>query len=147
MYICINPLLNSKMKKIIFGIITLMLLSLASCNSKDDSSIKKEWSVYSSQDNTADYEWEGTLYCLQDGINWKHNSQNEFVSLYLPGGNHWKIERDNIDFIGLGDTIENKAPFSYIEIVTKNQKHYYLRSSSPEENKKIAEYLIDEYMQ
>ena len=101
------------MKKIFFGILMLVLLPLVSCNSKDDNSIKKEWSVFSSQDNSGKYEWEGTLYCLQDGLNWKHNSQNEFVSQYLPGGNHWKIERENIDFIGLGENIENDSEWAW----------------------------------
>ena len=134
------------MKKLILGILILIFIPLISCNSKGDNAIRKEWTVFSSQDNSGNYEWNGTLYCLEDGINWKHNSQNEFVSLYLPGGNHWKIERENFEFIGLGDTIENNAAFSYIEIVTKNKKHYYLRSSSKEENKHIAEYLISNYL-
>ena len=134
------------MKKIIFGILMLVLLPLVSCNSKDDNYIKKEWSVFSSQDNSGKYEWDGTLYCLQDGLNWKHNSQNEFLSQYLPGSNHWKIKRENIDFIGLGESIENDTPYFYIEIVTKNQKHYYLRSSTLEDNKQIVEYLISNYM-
>lgn len=116
-----------------------------SCNSGDKSSVK-EWAVSCAQDQEGNYEWEGTLYCNEEGINWKHNDANEFLGQYLPNGNHWTVKKDEFKFIGLGDTVMNGSGSSYIEINTVNSKQYYIKAADSKENKKLLDYLVDTYM-
>ena len=116
-----------------------------SCESGEKNSLK-EWGAYCAQDVQGSYEWEGTLYCMKDGISWKHNTANGFISQYLPNGNNWTINRNNIEFVGIGDVKIDGREDSYIEIITKNSKHYFVSTGNAEENKKLVEYITNNYM-
>ena len=135
------------MKKIsLFSILVTLVLGICiSCNS-DNKNVLKEWNVSCAQDGNGTYEWEGTLYCTEEGVNWKNKDANEFLSQYLPNGNHWTISKDEMAYIGVGDTLTNGANSAFVELVTKNQKHYYLRAATAEENKKLIEFVIEHYI-
>ncbi|MCH5229233.1 MAG: hypothetical protein J1F12_04480 [Muribaculaceae bacterium] len=136
------------MKKFFLLFIPLLCLLVSpSCGSDKPGSVLKEWKVKSSQDNGGSYEWEGTLYCTKDGINWKHATANDFLAKYLPGGNHWKVAKENFEFIGMGDTTLNEVNTVYIEIKTKDHKVHFIQAQPPEENKQLMNYLIKKYME